>query len=88
MVAQQVTLKNKLGLHARPAAHFVRLAAQFESDVFLIMDDVRINAKSIMGVMMLAAEHGATMTIECEGADEQELRAKLVQLVEDKFYEE
>jgi len=88
MVAQQVTLKNKLGLHARPAAHFVRLAAQFKSDVFLIKDDVRINAKSIMGVMMLAAEQGATLTIECDGEDEQELLAKLVQLVEDKFYEE
>ncbi|MBU1708364.1 HPr family phosphocarrier protein, partial [bacterium] len=47
-----------------------------------------INAKSIMGVMMLAAEQGVTLTIECEGADEQELLAKLVQLVEDKFYEE
>ncbi len=88
MISQQITLRNKLGLHARPAAHFVRLAAQYESDVFLTSDNVRINAKSIMGVMMLAVERGAVLTIECDGKDEQELMAKLVQLVEDKFYEE
>ena len=88
MVAQQVTIRNKLGLHARPAAHFVRLAAQYKSEVFLDKDGVRINAKSIMGVMMLAAEQGVTLTIECSGEDEEELLAKLVKLVEDKFYEE
>lgn len=88
MVAQQVTIRNKLGLHARPAAHFVRLAAQYESEVFLEKDGVRINAKSIMGLMMLAVEQGAILTIECNGTDEEELLAKLVKLVEDKFYEE
>jgi phosphotransferase system HPr (HPr) family protein len=88
MVAQEVTLKNKLGLHARPAAHLVRLAAQYKSKVFLVKDNTRIDAKSIMGVMMLAAEQGASLTIECQGEDEEELLAKLVQLVEDKFYEE
>jgi phosphocarrier protein HPr len=88
VVAQEVTLKNKLGLHARPAAHLVRLASQYKSQVFLVKDDTRINAKSIMGVMMLAAEQGAALTIECQGEDEEELLAKLVQLVEDKFYEE
>ena len=88
MVAQKVTIRNKLGLHARPAAHFVRLASQYESDVFLAKDDVRINAKSIMGLMMLAAQQGATLTIECHGEDEEALLAKLVKLVEDKFYEE
>ena len=88
MVAQEVTLKNKLGLHARPAAHLVRLAAQYKSNVVLVKDDARIDAKSIMGVMMLAAEKGASLTIECQGEDEEELLAKLVQLVEDKFYEE
>jgi phosphotransferase system HPr (HPr) family protein len=87
-VAQEVTLKNKLGLHARPAAHLVRLAAQYKSKVFLVKDNTRIDAKSIMGVMMLAAEQGASLTIECQGEDEEELLAKLVQLVEDKFYEE
>lgn len=88
MVAQEVIIRNKLGLHARPAAHFVRIASQFKSDVFLIKDDVRINAKSIMGVMMLAAEQGASLTIECQGEDEVALLAKLTKLVEDKFYEE
>lgn len=88
MVAQKVIIRNKLGLHARPAAHFVRLASQFKSDVFLVKDDVRINAKSIMGVMMLAAEQGASLTIECQGEDEAALLAKLTKLVEDKFYEE
>jgi len=88
MVAQEVIIRNKLGLHARPAAHFVRIASQYKSDVFLIKDDVRINAKSIMGVMMLAAEQGASLTIECQGEDEEALLAKLTKLVEDKFYEE
>jgi phosphocarrier protein HPr len=88
VVAQEVTLQNKLGLHARPAAHLVRLASQYKSQVFLVKDGTRINAKSIMGVMMLAAEQGSTLIIECQGEDEEQLLEKLVQLVEDKFYEE
>ena len=88
MVAQQVTLKNKLGLHARPAAHFVRLAAQFESDVFLIKDDVRINAKSIMGVLMLAAPEGAKIKVVAEGDDAEVAVSEISELISSKFGED
>ena len=88
MIKKDVTLRNKLGLHVRPAAQFTKIASQFEADVFLSKDGVRINAKSIMGVMMLAANKGAIITIECNGSDEDTLMAKLVELIENKFYEE
>ena len=88
MIKKDVTLRNKLGLHVRPAAQFTKIASQFEADVFLSKDGVRINAKSIMGVMMLAANKGAVITIECNGSDEDTLMAKLVELIENKFYEE
>ena len=88
MVAQEVIIRNKLGLHARPAAHFVRIASQFKSDVFLVKDDVRINAKSIMGVMMLAAEAGSTLIISAEGEDAQEALKEVSMLFERKFDEE
>jgi len=88
LIKKDVTLRNKLGLHVRPAAQFTKIASQFEADVFLSKDGVRINAKSIMGVMMLAANKGAVITIECNGSDEDTLMAKLVELIENKFYEE
>ena len=88
MIKKDVTLRNKLGLHVRLAAQFTKIASQFEADVFLSKDGVRINAKSIMGVMMLAANKGAVITIECNGSDEDTLMAKLVELIENKFYEE
>jgi phosphocarrier protein len=67
--SQEITITNRLGLHARPAAMVVRAASQFESEVFLLKDEVRVNAKSIMGVMMLAGERGSTLVIEAVGAD-------------------
>jgi phosphocarrier protein HPr len=88
LIKKEVTLLNKLGLHIRPAAQFTKIASQFEANVFLSKDGVRINAKSIMGVMMLAANKGTVITIECDGTDEQALMDKLVELVENKFYEE
>ena len=88
MIAKDITLRNKLGLHIRPAAQFTKIASQFGADVFLTNNGVRVNAKSIMGVMMLAANKGAVLTIECNGSDEQELMDKLVELIENKFHEE
>lgn len=88
MITKEVTLINKLGLHIRPAAQFTKIASQFTANVFLSKDGVRINAKSIMGVMMLAANRGAVLTIECDGPDEQQLMDKLVELIENKFYED
>ena len=69
----QVEIINKLGLHARPAAEIVKTAARFASDITLIRDDLEVNGKSIMGVMMLAAGTGAEVTVEAQGEREQEL---------------
>lgn len=79
---------NRLGLHVRPAAQFTKIAAKYKSDVFLIRDGMRVNAKSIMGVMMLAAGKGAKLMLECVGEDEELLCAELVKLVENKFNED
>ncbi|MBL7074029.1 HPr family phosphocarrier protein [candidate division KSB1 bacterium] len=88
MVERRVNIRNELGLHARPAAHFVKLAAQFQADVFLIKDGLRVNGKSIMGVMMLAAEMDSQIIIQAQGSDEDRALEALVKLVEDKFYEQ
>ena len=70
MIRKSVTIVNKLGIHARPATLLVQAASRYEADVFLSKGDVtRINGKSIMGVMMLAAEHGAEVVVEAEGPD-------------------
>ena len=88
MIRKDFTLLNRLGLHIRPAAQFTKIAARYKADVFLIRNDMRVNAKSIMGVMMLAAEQGAVLTMECVGDDEDALCAELMQLIENKFHEE
>ena len=67
--ASEVTIVNKYGLHARPAAEFVKLANRFASEVFIRKDDVEVSGKSIMGVMMLAAECGSTIRIRAQGDD-------------------
>lgn len=88
MIKKEVTLLNRLGLHIRPAAHFTKIASKYKADVFLSHDDVRVNAKSIMGVMMLAAGKGAKLLLECAGEDEEALCAELVELIDNKFYED
>ncbi len=88
MLQDKVMVQNKLGLHARPAALFVQMASKFKSDVFLEKDAHEVNGKSIMGVMMLAAEMGSKLTLTVQGDDEKEAFAALVQLFEDKFNEE
>ncbi len=70
MVRKTVSVKNRKGLHMRPAEQLVRLASRFKSEVTLVKDTVPVNGKSIMGVMMLAAEYGSLITIEIEGPDE------------------
>lgn len=84
----QVTIQNRLGLHARPAAHFVRCSTRFVSDVYVSRDGVEINGKSIMGVMMLAAEQGASLIIRAEGEDAEEAIQELVALVSRGFDED
>jgi phosphocarrier protein len=87
MLNREVEITNKLGLHARASAKLTQLAGQFSSDVFLARNGRKVNAKSIMGVMMLAASKGSIITIEIDGSDENEAMQALVQLIEDKFGE-
>ncbi len=88
MVKQNIRIVNKLGLHARPAALFVQTAARFKSDIFLGRDSQEVNGKSIMGVMMLAAEMGSTLSLTVSGDDEVEAMVALVALIEAKFNED
>lgn len=81
----QLVIRNQLGLHARACALFVKTASKFRSEIFVSRDDLEVNGKSIMGVMMLAAEEGATITIRAAGPDEKEALAALRELVDGKF---
>ena len=87
MLQQDVEITNKLGLHARASAKLSQLAGRFQSDVFLERNGNRVNAKSIMGVMMLAAGKGSVIRIETNGPDEAAAMAALVDLIRDKFGE-
>jgi phosphocarrier protein HPr len=86
--ATEVTIQNKYGLHARPAAEFVKLANRFRSSVWIRKDDVEVSGKSIMGVMMLAAECGATVNIRADGDDARDAVDALAQLIRNRFGEE
>jgi len=88
MVEQTVTIQNRLGLHARACSVFVKEAAKFASHIMVARDGIEVNGKSILGVMMLAAEMGAKITIKAEGKDEPEALQALVKVVNDKFGEE
>lgn len=87
MQYQEVKILNKLGLHARASAKLTQLASRYRSEVWLSRDSRKINAKSIMGVMMLAANQGVTLGIETTGTDEAEAMQALVNLIEDGFGE-
>lgn len=87
MLQAKVEIINKLGLHARASAKLTQLAGQFKSDVFIARQARRVNAKSIMGVMMLAAARGAQIEIETNGEDEAAALQALTQLINDKFGE-
>jgi phosphocarrier protein HPr len=82
MTKREIIIKNKTGLHARPAAVVVQNANKFTSDIFLEKDDDRVNAKSIMGVMMLAAGEGSSISIVAEGADEREAVDRIAELLQ------
>ena len=87
MIRKTITISNKLGLHARASAKLTKLAGSFECDVWMTRNTRRINAKSIMGVMMLAAGLGAEVEIEVDGSDEQAAMQALAALIDDKFGE-
>ncbi|MFZ5574819.1 MAG: HPr family phosphocarrier protein [Pseudomonadota bacterium] len=88
MQRRDIEIVNKLGLHARPSARLTQLASTFKSNVHLSRNGRRVNAKSIMGVMMLAAAKGATVTLETEGEDEVEAMNAIAGLIESGFGEE
>ncbi|RYF77847.1 MAG: HPr family phosphocarrier protein [Comamonadaceae bacterium] len=87
MIKTSVTISNKLGLHARASAKLTKLAGSFPCEVWLTRGERRVNAKSIMGVMMLAAGLGATVELETDGAQEQQASEALLALINDKFGE-
>jgi phosphocarrier protein len=87
MIERAVEIVNSLGMHARPAAQLVRLASGFQSEIELHKDGMAINGKSIMGVMMLAAEHGSSVVVRASGADEEAAVSAIVQLISSGFGE-
>ena len=88
MITRDIDIINKLGLHARAAAKLVKLCAGFAADIDIEKDGQRVNSKSIMGVMMLAASYGSTVTLYADGDDETEAMAAVVDLFERRFDEE
>jgi phosphocarrier protein len=87
MIRTNLVISNKLGLHARASAKLTKLASSFKCEVFMTRNTRRVNAKSIMGIMMLAAGLGAEVELETEGEDEQQAAAAITALVNDKFGE-
>ncbi|MBI2092416.1 MAG: HPr family phosphocarrier protein [Deltaproteobacteria bacterium] len=88
MISKTFIISNQLGLHARAAASFVKIANRFRSNISVRKDSVSVNGKSIMGVLMLAAAKGASITIETSGDDESDAIIELAKLIEGKFGEE
>ena len=87
MIRTNLVISNKLGLHARASAKLTKLASSFKCEVFMTRNSRRVNAKSIMGIMMLAAGLGAEVELETEGEDEQQAADAITALVNDKFGE-
>lgn len=87
MAERSVKIVNKNGLHARPAAEIVKTASKFTSDIILVRDELEVNGKSIMGVMMLAAECGAEVTLRATGPDESAALEAIAKLISSKFGE-
>lgn len=85
MLKQKITIKNSSGLHARPSAALVKLASKFKADFYIHMYGYRVNGKSILGVMTLAADEGSEMELELSGEDEKEAMQAIVDLIDSKF---
>ncbi|MCD4828548.1 MAG: HPr family phosphocarrier protein [Candidatus Cloacimonetes bacterium] len=88
MQQKEITVTNKLGLHARPSALLVKTANNFRSELHIIMDDVEVNGKSIMGVMTLAAARGSRLVLQADGVDEDYLLEEIAKLFESNFSED
>ena len=87
-MTKEVTIQNRLGMHARPSAMFVKLCARFKSEIWVEKDGERVNGKSMMGLMMLAAGLGSRLRITCEGEDESVAMLEIEQLITRKFEED
>jgi phosphocarrier protein len=87
MISKEFRINNKLGLHARPSAQLTQVAGRFASEVYIAKNGRRVNAKSIMGVMMLAAGPGSTVTVDAEGPDEQQAIDAIGALIASRFGE-
>jgi phosphocarrier protein len=88
MKQETVTIKNRAGIHARPAALIVKTANEYDSEIFLEHDNMRINAKSIMGIITLGANYKSIIQVIAEGEDEEEVVSAIVKLFENRFEEE
>ena len=88
MVSKDFTIKNKMGLHMRPANVFVTEMTKFNSDVNIIMNGKKVNGKSIMNIMAACIKFGSEITVECDGSDEAEMLAKATELIESGFGED
>jgi phosphocarrier protein HPr len=88
MIQETLKINNKHGLHARPAAQFVKIAGKYASEIKVIKDGLEVNGKSIMGIMMLAAEPGSEIVLIIEGEDENDAMKALRELIHNKFYED
>jgi phosphocarrier protein HPr len=87
MIERTVRIVNKNGLHARPAAEIVKLASRYQAEITLVRDDLEVNGKSIMGVMMLAAEFGSSLVLRAAGPDAEQAVSALSDLIARKFGE-
>ncbi len=85
---KEISIVNRLGLHARPAAMFVRVASRYRSEIWVAKEDEEVNGKSIMGLMMLAAGQGSKLRIRCEGPDADEAIEELEELINARFNED
>jgi len=88
VITQEIKITNRLGLHARPAAMLVQTASNFSCEIKISKEAVQVNAKSIMGVLMLAAEYGSSLQLQCNGPDEVQAAQAIVALFENKFNED
>ncbi len=84
MTSSEVIIKNKIGLHARPAAQFVKIAEVFESKIWIIKDGVKVNGKSILSLLTLAAEQGSSLVLQADGPDENEAIQALAKVLEEE----
>jgi phosphocarrier protein len=87
-ISKELTIVNRLGMHARPSAMFVKAASKFRADVWVEKDGERVNGKSIMGLMMLAAGQGSKLLVVCEGADAGKALAEIEAIIAQKFNED